>query len=132
MKSFLISTLCLLSFGVYSMENLGKLEEIQFPATDLKQSTEFYEKLGYKVSTTEDWGFVQLKRGDNETVALITSEYQKEISLSYKSSDVLSLKSELTEKGIKLESDRTDSTRVKTLSFRDPSGNLIFVYQARD
>ncbi len=115
----------------YAMENLGSLEEIQFPSDDLSASTAFYQKLGFTVVAKEDWGFVQLKRGKNETVAVMKREFQKEISLSYKSHNVLALKKELLEKELKIEEDGSDSTRVKTLSFRDPSGNLIFVFEGQ-
>ncbi len=133
MKQSLLFLALTYFFGMkgYAMENLGVLEEIQFPADDLNASTLFYQKLGFTVVAKEDWGFVQLKRANNEILALMKREFQKEISLSYKSPNVSLLKKELLEKELKIEEDGTDSTRVKTLSFRDPSGNLIFVFEGQ-
>lgn len=131
MKLSLLFLILTFSLGMkgYAMENLGTLEEIQFPSDDLNASTVFYQKLGFTVAAKEDWGFVQLKRGKNETLALMSREFQKEISLSYKSPNVAALKKELLEKELEIEEDGSDSARVKTLSFRDPSGNLIFVFE---
>lgn len=131
MKLSLLFLVLFLSLGMegYCMDNLGALEEIQFPSDDLNASSTFYQKLGYKVVAEEDWGFVQLKRGENETLALMKRDIQKEISLSFKSPNVTALKKELLAKDLKIEEDGSESTNVKTLSFRDPSGNLIFVFE---
>ncbi len=50
---FLILVLALIIKG-YAMENLGVLEEVQFPSDDLNASTTFYEKLGFTVVAKED------------------------------------------------------------------------------
>lgn len=118
------------------MGNLGKFEEIQFTANNIEASKDFYLKIGFEVVDIQrdkegnPW-MIQLKR-ENISIALIIKAYQKEVSLGFKSKNVPALKKDLLKTGVSLEHDGTSHPRSKTLSFRDPSGNLIFVFEDKE
>lgn len=110
------------------MDNLGALIEAQLPADDLEQTVSFYEGMGFQVVLRQPWGLVQLRQDGGATLTLYSRQFWQEAALAFESPDLQALRRELTEEGILLEEDSVDLEPPR-LSFRDPSGNLIYVYQ---
>jgi catechol 2,3-dioxygenase-like lactoylglutathione lyase family enzyme len=110
------------------MKNLGSFIEIQLPADDIEAMVSFYGQLGYKLASQQPWGAAQLTDNSGATVTLFLRKFWPETALAFKSTDLKALKSELKELGIQIEEDSVDLEPPR-LSFRDPSGNLIYVYQ---
>ncbi|HET9589159.1 MAG TPA: VOC family protein [Anaerolineales bacterium] len=110
------------------MKNLGTLVEVQLPADELERTVSYYRQMGFEVASRQPWGMVQLKEGSGATLTLFPREFWPETALAFESPDLLALKRELADQGIPLEEDSVDLEPPR-LSFRDPSGNLIYTYQ---
>ena len=110
------------------MKNLGALVEAQLPADDIEQTVEFYRQLGFQIVAQQAWGMVQLRQNAGATFTLFSRAFWPEGALAFESTDLRGLKLDLQEQDIPLEEDSVDLEPPR-LSFRDPSGNLIYVYQ---
>jgi catechol-2,3-dioxygenase len=110
------------------MENLGLLVEAQIPADDLEKTASFYVQSGFQIVAQQPWGMVQLASGRGITLTLYARKFWPEAALAFQSPDLPALKRELAQHGIPLEEDSI-GLEPPRLSFRDPSGNLIYVYQ---
>jgi catechol 2,3-dioxygenase-like lactoylglutathione lyase family enzyme len=110
------------------MKNLGTFTEVQLPADDIEAMLSFYGQLGYKLTSQQPWGAAQLTDSSGATLTFFLRKFWPEAALAFKSADLKALKSELAEQSIQIEEDSVDLEPPR-LSFRDPSGNLIYVYQ---
>lgn len=110
------------------MKNLGSFIEIQLPADNIEAMVSFYRQLGYQLASQQPWGAAQLTDHSGATITLFLRKFWPESALAFRSGDLKALKSELTGQNIQIEEDSVDLEPAR-LSFRDPSGNLIYVYQ---
>jgi catechol 2,3-dioxygenase-like lactoylglutathione lyase family enzyme len=110
------------------MQHLGTFSEVQLPAGDLEAMLRFYERLGYQVIARQPWGMARLQARSGATLTLYLRQFWPEAALAFESPDLPALKRELATLGLPLEEDSV-GLEPPRLSFRDPSGNLIYVYQ---
>jgi hypothetical protein len=111
------------------MQWLGVFVEPQLPLDDPETTTAFYGQLGYGVTSRTSWGMIQLADSAGQTLTLFPRQFWPEAALAFHSPDLRALKLELIGLGIPIEEDSVDLEPPR-LSFRDPSGNLIYVYQS--
>jgi catechol 2,3-dioxygenase-like lactoylglutathione lyase family enzyme len=110
------------------MQHLGSFAEVQLPADDLDAMIAFYQRLGYQLTSRQPWGMARLRAASGATLTLYLRQFWPEPALAFDSPDLPALKQELAELGLPLEEDSVHLEPPR-LSFRDPSGNLIYAYQ---
>jgi predicted enzyme related to lactoylglutathione lyase len=102
------------------------LNEVFIPASDLKASASFYEKLGYKKVNELPWGMIQLKAENNMLISLVKKDFFPEISLSHFSDDIDKDFNELLGKGLEVVEDERKNEPSR-FTLKDPEGFEITV-----
>jgi hypothetical protein len=109
------------------LPSLGPFIEPQLPLDDPETTIAFYEQMGCRVTSRTTWGMLQLSDPAGHTLTLFPRQFWPEAALAFHSPDLRALKLELVADGIPIEEDSVDLEPPR-LSFRDPSGNLIYAY----
>ncbi len=111
---------------------LGRFHEISIHTPDIRASVEFYESLGFTQATTGDswphpYGVVTDGR-----IVLGLHEYRfPSPALTFVRAGIAAQVAPLEALGIELAFARTDEDSFNELGFRDPSGQMLTVLEAR-
>ncbi len=110
-----------------NLRSLGPFVEPQLPLDDAEAAIAFYAQMGCRVTSRTAWGMLQLADPAGHTLTLFPRQFWPEAAMAFHSPDLRALKLELAAEGIPIEEDSVDLEPPR-LSFRDPSGNLIYAY----
>ena len=111
---------------------LGRFHEISLLTTDIRESVEFYERLGFTQAATNDaWTHPYGVLTDGR---LFIGLHQRRFSapaLTFLHEGVATFAGELEASGIELETRKTSEDSFNELGFRDPDGQSVIVLEAR-
>lgn len=112
---------------------LGRFHEVSLASADIRESVEFYERLGFThAQTTDTWGHPYGVLTDGR---LIIGLHQQQAlpspTLTFVHEGIATFAAQLEAHGIELDHVRTGDERFNELGFRDPAGQHVRVLEAR-
>ena len=111
---------------------LGRFHEISLLATDIRESVEFYERLGFTQAATNDaWTHPYGVLTDGRLFLGLHQRRFAAPALTFLHEGVATFASSLESRGIELETRNTSEDAFNEIGFRDPDGQSVIVLEAR-
>jgi catechol 2,3-dioxygenase-like lactoylglutathione lyase family enzyme len=111
---------------------LGRFHEISIHAPDILASVEFYERLGFTQATTGDiWSHPYGVLTDGRIFIGLHQYRFASPAITFVRSGIAAQVAALERLGVRLEFARTGEDHFNELGFRDPSGQMLTVLEAR-
>lgn len=118
--------------GSMATRPLGRFHELSLPTPDIRASVEFYERLGFRQAQTGDaWSHPYGVLTDGRIALGLHQDPAREVALTYVQPGVARYGAELERQGCALAYRRTGMEEFHEIGFRDPSGQLITILEAR-
>lgn len=117
---------------LYRPPMLGQFLEISITTPDIRSSVEFYEALGFSHCSTADvWPHPYGVLTDGRLVLGLHQYRFPSPSVTYVRPDIARHASEFVRHGIELAFSKTGDDSFNEIGFRDPSGQMITILEAR-
>ncbi|HEX4240623.1 MAG TPA: VOC family protein [Steroidobacteraceae bacterium] len=111
---------------------LGRFLELSLPAPDVQASLEFYTKLGFsQAQVGEAWPHAYAVVTDGRITIGLHAEADWPLALTFVRPDLLEALETLDELGVRLEVRRLSGNVFNEIGWRDPSGHLVRLVEAR-
>ncbi|HEX3847193.1 MAG TPA: VOC family protein [Steroidobacteraceae bacterium] len=111
---------------------LGRFLELSLPAPDVQASLEFYAKLGFaQAQVGEAWPHAYAVVTDGRITLGLHAAADWPLALTFVRPDLLKALEALDELGVRLEIRRLAGDVFNEIGWRDPSGHLIRLLEAR-
>ena len=111
---------------------LGRFHEISLLATDIRESVEFYERLGFTQAATNDaWTHPYGVLTDGRLFLGLHHRRFAAPALTFLHEGVATFASNLESRGIELDTRNTSEDAFNEIGFRDPDGQSVIVLEAR-
>ena len=111
---------------------LGRFHEISLHTTDIRESVEFYERLGFIQAPANDtWTHPYGVLTDGRVFLGLHQRRFPAPALTFVHAGVAQFANQLEERGIALETRRTSEDSFNEIGFRDPDGQSVIVLEAR-
>jgi catechol 2,3-dioxygenase-like lactoylglutathione lyase family enzyme len=111
---------------------LGRFHEIGLRTANIRESVEFYERLGFTQAATNDtWTHPYGVLTDGRVFIGLHQRRFASPALTFVQAGVAELANQLEERGIELETRHTSEDSFNEIGFRDPDGQSIIVLEAR-
>jgi catechol 2,3-dioxygenase-like lactoylglutathione lyase family enzyme len=111
---------------------LGRFHELSIPTADIRESVEFYERLGFTQAQTGDaWRHPYGVLTDGRIVLGLHQQATREPAVTFVRPDVARHAGELERSGYQLDYRRTGADEFHEVGLRDPAGQLIIALEAR-
>lgn len=111
---------------------LGRFHEVSIATTDIRESVEFYERLGFThAQTTDTWSHPYGVLTDGRIYIGLHQRRFAAPALTFVRAGVAGLADELEKRGTRLDFRRTGEEVFNELGFQDPHGHNVVVLEAR-
>jgi catechol 2,3-dioxygenase-like lactoylglutathione lyase family enzyme len=111
---------------------LGRFHEISIQTTVIRESVEFYERLGFtQASTNDTWTHPYGVLTDGRVFIGLHQRRFASPALAFVHVGVAQFANSLEERGIVLETRNTSEDTFNEIGFRDPDGQSVIVLEAR-
>ena len=111
---------------------LGRFHEISIATTDIRESVEFYERLGFtQAQTTDTWSHPYGVLTDGRIFLGLHQQKFASPALTFVHAGILKFGDELEGRGISLDFRRVGDEAFNELGFKDPFGHDVRVLEAR-
>jgi len=111
---------------------LGRFHEISLQTADIRESVEFYERLGFAQAATNDaWTHPYGVLTDGRLFIGLHQRRFAAPALTFVHEGVAAFAAELEARGIELETRNTSEDAFNEIAFRDPDGQSVIVVEAR-
>jgi catechol 2,3-dioxygenase-like lactoylglutathione lyase family enzyme len=111
---------------------LGRFHEISIHTTDIRASVEFYERLGFsQAETGETWTHPYGVLTDGRIFLGLHQSAFDSPALSFVHADVARYAAQLAAQGVKLVYQRIAEHEFHTVGWKDPTGQMLVVLEAR-
>jgi catechol 2,3-dioxygenase-like lactoylglutathione lyase family enzyme len=111
---------------------LGRFHEISLQTADIRESVEFYERLGFtQASTNDTWTHPYGVLTDGRVFLGLHQRHFAAPAVTFVHAGVADFANVLEARGITLETRRTSEDSFNEISFRDPDGQSVIVLEAR-
>jgi catechol 2,3-dioxygenase-like lactoylglutathione lyase family enzyme len=111
---------------------LGRFHEISIQTADIRESVEFYERLGFSQASTNDtWTHPYGVLTDGRAFIGLHQRRFASPALTFVHAEVAQFAGSLEERGIVLETRHTSEDAFNEIGFRDPDGQSVIVLEAR-
>lgn len=111
---------------------LGRFHEISIQTNGIRESVEFYERLGFTQATANDtWTHPYGVLTDGRIFIGLHQRRMPSPALTFVHANVASFANDLEARGLVLETRQTSEDTFNELGFHDPDGQSAFVLEAR-
>lgn len=111
---------------------LGRFHEISLQTADIRESVEFYERLGFtQASTNDTWTHPYGVLTDGRIFIGLHQRRFTAPALTFVHEGVATFATEIEARGIELETRHTSEDAFNEIGFRDPDGQAVRVLEAR-
>jgi catechol 2,3-dioxygenase-like lactoylglutathione lyase family enzyme len=111
---------------------LGRFHEISLQTPDIRESVEFYERLGFtQASTNDTWTHPYGVLTDGRAFIGLHQRRLPSPALTFVRANVASFANDLEARGIVLETRHTSEETFNEIGFHDPDGQSVIVLEAR-
>src|SRR5215470_5079304 len=110
----------------------GRFHEIGLQTANIRESVEFYERLGFtQASTNDTWTHPYGVLTDGRAFIGLHQRRFAAPALTFVHAGVAAFAGQLEARGIELETRNTSEESFNEIGFRDPDGNSVLVLEAR-
>src|SRR4051794_24972228 len=111
---------------------LGRFHEISLQTADIRESVEFYERLGFtQASANDTWTHPYGVLTDGRVFIGLHQRRFPSPALTFVHAGVAEFANTLEGRGIELETRHTSEESFNEIAFRDPDGQSVLVLEAR-
>ncbi len=111
---------------------LGRFHEIGLQTANIRESVEFYERLGFTQAATNDtWTHPYGVLTDGRVFIGLHQRPFAAPALTFVHAGVAAFAGEIEQRGIELETRNTSEDSFNEIGFRDPDGQSVIVLEAR-
>ena len=111
---------------------LGRFHEISLQTADIRESVEFYERLGFtQASTNDTWTHPYGVLTDGRIFIGLHQQRFVAPALTFVHEGVATFAADIEARGIQLETRHTSEDTFNEIGFRDPDGQAVRVLEAR-
>jgi len=111
---------------------LGRFHEVSIATTDIRESVEFYERLGFTQATTTDtWSHPYGVLTDGRLFLGLHQRRMESPTLTFVKPGIAGYLADFESRGIELTVCRTGDEVFNEIAFRDPFGQTVAVLEAR-
>src|SRR5262245_22764275 len=111
---------------------LGRFHEVSIATADIRESVEFYERLGFsQAQTTDAWSHPYGVLTDGRIFIGLHQRRFAAPALTFVHAGIADFAAELEGRGLALDFSRTGDESFNELGFHDPFGHNVLVLEAR-